>query len=63
VQQLHSVALVVAYHAAYGDALHACPLVTLRGFPMRSRLSELHDVLNMIAMVGTSDRPWAGRYL
>ena len=26
------------------------------GFPLRSRLSRFHDDLNMIAMIGTSDR-------
>ncbi len=25
-------------------------------FPLRSRLSRFHDDLNMIAMIGTSDR-------
>ncbi len=28
----------------------------VRGFPLRSRLSRFHDVLNMIAIIGTSDR-------
>ncbi len=27
-----------------------------RGFPLRSRLSRFYDDLNMIAMIGTSDR-------
>jgi len=38
------------------QTLHSNPARLRWGFPLRSRLSRFHDDLNMIAMIGTSDR-------